>query len=56
MFHFSDEGRPRLKLAPRTVKEPINAIAQTNQSAAIFGNAKPREEKADEGDVVPNDS
>lgn len=40
-----DAGRPKLKLAPRTVKDPVNALAETKQAAAIFGNAKPREEK-----------
>lgn len=42
---IDDSERPRLKLAPRTVKEPINALAATKQAAAIFGEAKPRDEK-----------
>lgn len=41
----SDVERPRIKLLPRTVKDPINALAETSQAALIFGNAKPREEK-----------
>lgn len=45
-----DAGRPKLMLAPRTVKDPVNALAETKQAAAIFGDAKPREEKADEKD------
>lgn len=40
-----DAGRPKLNLQPRTVKDPINALAETKQAAAIFGQAKPREEK-----------
>lgn len=40
-----DAGRPKLKLAPRTIKDPVNGIAETKQAAAIFGLAKPREDK-----------
>ncbi|XP_014090168.1 eukaryotic translation initiation factor 4H isoform X2 [Bactrocera oleae] len=42
---IDDSERPRLNLKPRTIQAPINALAETKQSAAIFGNAKPREEK-----------
>lgn len=43
-----DSERPRLNLKPRTIKAPINALAETSQAARIFGNAKPREEKLKE--------
>ncbi|XP_072048040.1 LOW QUALITY PROTEIN: eukaryotic translation initiation factor 4H-like [Amphiura filiformis] len=36
-------ARPKLKLAPRTVKEPVNA---PSQRSSIFGAGKPRDEKA----------
>lgn len=43
-------ARPKLKLAPRTVKDPVNALAETMQHSTIFGGAKPREENlGDEG-------
>lgn len=46
VYCFADDSeRPRLNLKPRTIQAPINALAETKQSAAIFGNAKPREEK-----------
>ncbi|XP_046867397.1 eukaryotic translation initiation factor 4H isoform X1 [Drosophila willistoni] len=48
MGAIDDTERPRLNLAPRTIAAPINAVAQTKQSASIFGNAKPREEKLKE--------
>lgn len=32
-------------LKPRTNPEPVNTLAETSQASAIFGGAKPREEK-----------
>merc|ERR1712083_1136061 len=37
-------ARPKLKLLPRTVKDPVNALADTMHKQSIFGGAKPREE------------
>ncbi|CAG7828977.1 unnamed protein product [Allacma fusca] len=37
-------ARPKLKLLPRTVNEPVNALASSSQASSIFGGAKPREE------------
>ena len=37
--------RPRLKLLPRSVKDPVNEVADTLQKSTIFGGAKPRDEK-----------
>ena len=57
-------ARPRLKLLPRTVKDPVNAIADTMQQQKIFGGAKPREEGGsrresesdDHKEAAPNDN
>lgn len=53
-------GRPKLKLAPRTVPTPVNALAETLQNTSIFGGGKPREEKVDPADPAeaapPNDT
>ncbi|XP_030573893.1 heterogeneous nuclear ribonucleoprotein A1 [Drosophila novamexicana] len=40
--NLDDDDRPKIVLQPRTVTEPINALAETKQAASIFGNAKPR--------------
>jgi len=50
-FIFSEEAaaRPKLKLLPRTVKDPVNALADGMQQSKIFGNAKPREENLSDG-------
>lgn len=43
-------GRKRLVLAPRTIQDPINAIAESSKSSSIYGGAKPREEKINTDD------
>ncbi len=49
-LRFTEEAaaRPKLKLLPRTVKEPVNGLASELQQAKIFGGAKPREETGSE--------
>lgn len=42
----SAAARPRLKLLPRTVKEPLNDIVKTERNTSIFGTGKPRDEYA----------
>jgi len=41
-FSESATVRPKLKLAPRTVKNPVNAVVHTERNASIFGTGKPR--------------
>ena len=43
-------ARPRLKLLPRTVKDPVNAIASDLQQTKIFGGAKPIDRPEGEGE------
>jgi len=43
-------ARPRLKLLPRTIKDPVNQIASELQQAKIFGGAKPVDRKDEEGE------
>lgn len=39
----SAAARPKLKLLPRTVKDPVNTVVHTERNASIFGSGKPRE-------------
>lgn len=41
--------RPKLKLQPRSVKDPVNQLADTASKLSIFGEGKPRDEKKYEG-------
>lgn len=44
-FFIADaSNRPRLMLQPRTLKAPLNQLADTTQASSIFGGAKPRDE------------
>ncbi|XP_041347658.1 LOW QUALITY PROTEIN: eukaryotic translation initiation factor 4H-like [Gigantopelta aegis] len=48
----SASQRPRLKLLPRSVKEPVNDVVHTERNSSIFGLGKPRDKvevKAAEG-------
>ncbi|PIK34852.1 putative eukaryotic translation initiation factor 4H-like [Apostichopus japonicus] len=40
--------RPKLKLKPRSVGQPINQTAEAASRSSIFGTGKPRESTADE--------
>lgn len=41
--------RPKLNLKPRSVKDPVNQLAETASKMSIFGEGKPRDEKKYEG-------
>jgi hypothetical protein len=43
MFIESAAARPKLKLLPRTVKDPVNTVVHTERNASIFGKGKPRD-------------
>jgi len=36
-------ARPRLKLLPCTIKDPVNTVVHTERNASIFGTGKPSE-------------
>lgn len=56
-FKISESAaqRPRLKLLPRSVKEPVNAPASMSRNASIFGTGKPRD-AVDDADVLADRS
>ena len=48
IFQFAGDlaNRPKLNLKPRTVRNPVNALADTASRMAIFGEGKPRDDKS----------
>ncbi|KAK2162863.1 hypothetical protein LSH36_90g04026 [Paralvinella palmiformis] len=43
--------RPKLKLLPRTVKDPVNDVVHTARNESIFGKGRPRDEPEPEEDA-----
>lgn len=39
----SAAARPKLKLLPRTVRDPVNTVVHTERNASIFGTGRPRD-------------
>ena len=46
--------RPKLKLLPRSVKDPVLDKASTTHRESIFGKGKPRDQREFPDDVGPN--
>ena len=44
-FIESAARRPKLKLLPRTVKDPVNDVVHTARNESIFGKGRPRDER-----------
>ena len=42
---LDDPNRPRLKLQPRSTPAPVGTLADTDRNKAIFGDARPRDER-----------
>lgn len=51
----SAAARPKLKLLPRTVRDPMNTVVQSSKNASIFGTGKPRVEPASADEEPPKE-